>query len=143
MQIKIKRFDKSLPLPSYKTAGAAAFDLCSRIDVSIKPHQTFLIPLNVAIKLPDGHFALMSPRSSMPKLGIIQLNSVGIIDQDYCGNNDEYLLLAQNYTDQTVDIPKGTRLVNCTVLKTSQFEIIESEDLDSPDRGGFGTTGVK
>ena len=143
MQIKIKRFDKSLPLPAYKTAGAAAFDLCSRIDVTIEPHQTFLIPLNVAIKLPDGLLILMSPRSSMPKLGIIQLNSIGIMDQDYCGDNDEYLLLAQNYTDQVVNIPKGTRLVNCTVLKTSQFEILESENLDGPDRGGFGTTGVK
>jgi len=143
MVIKIKRFDKSLPLPAYKTTGAAAFDLYSRIDISIKPHQTTLIPLNVAIKLPKNYFILISPRSSMPKLGIIQLNSIGIMDQDYCGNNDEYLLFVQNYTDTTVNISKGTRLVNCTVLKTNQFKIIESNDLGSSNRGGFGTTGVK
>ena len=85
----------------------------------------------------------MTPRSSMPKLGIIQLNSVGIMDSDYCGNNDEYILFVQNYTDKIVTIEKGSRLVNCTILKTSQFKITESNNLGTSDRGGFGTTGVK
>ena len=58
MKIKIKRFDKSLPLPVHKTSGAVAVDLCSRIDVEIKPKEIIAIPMNVAIKIPDGYFVM-------------------------------------------------------------------------------------
>ncbi len=143
MQIKIKRFDKSLPLPAYKTAGAAAFDLCSRIDIIIPLHQVVLIPLNVAIEIPNGYHSILLSRSSTQKLGLTPANGIGLIDNDYCGDNDEWLFPVINFTDNDVKIEKGTRLAQVLIQKTEIFEIVEVEKLQNIDRGGFGTTGVK
>lgn len=143
MQIKIKRFDKSLPLPAYKTAGAAAFDLCARIDVIAPPHVVTMIPLNVAVEVPNGYHSIMMSRSSTQKLGLTPANGVGLIDQDYCGDNDELRFTAINFTDQDVKIEKGTRLVQLLIEKTEVVEIVEVDRLGNINRGGFGTTGVK
>lgn len=143
MKLKIKRFDKTLPLPVHKTAGAVAVDLYTRLDVEIKSKEIAYIPMNVAIKIPDGYFILQAPRSSTHKLGIISANSVGIIDRDYCGNDDEYLFPAYNFTDKTVSIEKGTRLSQLVLIKCENFEFDEVDDMSNPSRGGFGTTGTK
>jgi len=141
MQLKIKRFDKTLPLPTHKTAGAVAVDLCSRIDVEIKPKEIAYIPMNVAIKIPDGYFILLAPRSSTHKLGIQGINGVGIVDRDYCGNDDEYHFAVRNFTDSTVNIDKGARLCQLILIKCETFEFNEVDVMTSPSRGGFGTTG--
>ncbi|MFA5025549.1 MAG: dUTP diphosphatase [Candidatus Shapirobacteria bacterium] len=143
MQVKIKRFDKTLPLPAYKTAGAAAFDLCSRIDVTIPLHQVVLIPLNVAIEVPTGYHSILMSRSSTQKLGITPANGLGLIDQDYCGDNDELHFAVINHTNHEITIEKGTRLAQLFIEKTEIIELIEVDHLDSSDRGGFGTTGIK
>lgn len=142
MQIKIKRFDKSLPLPAYKTAGAAAFDLCSRIDITIPLHTSVLIPLNVAIEIPAGYHSLLLLRSFAQKMGIFQ-SAPGLIDNDYRGDNDEFRIPVINYTDKPIFIEKGTRLAQVLIEKTETIEIIEVDKLGNIDRGGFGTTGVK
>lgn len=143
MKLKIKRFDKTLPLPIHKTSGAVAVDLCSRLDVEIKPKEIAYIPMNVAIKIPDGYFIMQTPRSSTHKLGIISANSVGIIDRDYCGNDDEYLFPAYNFTDKMVSIEKGTRLSQLLLIKCANFEFNEVDEMENVSRGGFGSTGVK
>ena len=109
MNIKIKRFDKELPIPEYKSEGAVALDLYSRTDISIQPGEVVLIPLNIAVEIPKGYFILLVNRSSTYKLGITCVNGLGIGDYDYCGDNDEYKFPALNYTDQEVTIEKGTR----------------------------------
>ena len=108
MNIKIKRFDKALPLPEYKSEGAVALDLYSRESVKIQPGEVKLIPLNVAIEIPKGYFLLLVNRSSTHKLGITCVNGVGIGDYDFCGDNDEYMFPALNYTDKEVTIERGT-----------------------------------
>ena len=143
MKIKIKRFDKSLPLPIHKTPGAVAVDLYSRVEVEIKQKEIAYIPMNVAIKIPDGFFILQVPRSSTHKLGILAANSVGIIDRDYCGDSDEYLFLAYNFTENTVKIEKGTRLCQLILIKCENFDFEEVDKMSAPDRGGIGSTGVK
>ena len=65
IKIKIKRFDTSLPLPEYKSNGAAAMDLVARIDVTIDSHQVGMVPLNVALQLPADHWVMLSARSSL------------------------------------------------------------------------------
>lgn len=141
MKIQIKRFDKSLPLPTHKTTGAVAVDLCSRINITIEPKQIAYIPMNVAIKIPDDYFILQAPRSSTHKLGIIGINGIGIFDRDYCGDNDEYNFAAYNFTDNPILIEKGTRLTQLLLIKCETFEVEETASFSSPDRGGFGTTG--
>lgn len=143
MQVKIKRFDKSLPLPIHKTPGSVAVDLSARTDFTIEAHQYGYIPMNVAIQIPDDYFILMAPRSSTHKLGLIGLNGVGIIDRDYCGDNDEYHFAAYNFTDAVIHIEKGTRLTQLVLIKCENFEFEELNKMDDSSRGGFGTTGVK
>ena len=143
MKLKIKRFDKSLPLPVYKTAGAVAVDLCARTDFTIESHQIGYIPMNVAIEIPDGYFILQSARSSTHKLGLMAINGVAIFDRDYCGDNDEYHFAAYNFTDKPVTIEKGTRLCQILLIKCENFDFNEVDVMDNPSRGGFGTTGTK
>lgn len=143
MKIKIKRFDKDLPLPVHKTSGAVAVDLCSRLDFTIEPKAIAYIPMNVAIKIPDDYFILQAPRSSTHKLGLMGVNGVGIFDRDFCGDNDEYHFAAYNFTDTPVTIEKGTRLTQLILIKCENFDVEETDSMGSTDRGGFGTTGQK
>ena len=143
MQIKIKRFDKSLPLPEYKTKSAAAFDLYSRLNITISPNKVILIPLNIAVQLPKGYHSILLARSSMHKLGIIPANGIGLIDQDYCGDDDELCFPVINFTNQEIKIEKGTRLAQLLIEKTEVIELLEVDHLNNLNRGGFGTTGVK
>lgn len=143
MKLKIKRFDKTLPLPVHKTTGAVAVDLCSRLNFEIKPKEIVYVPMNVAIKIPDGYFILMTQRSSIHKMGIIGLNGVGIFDRDFCGDEDEYHFVAYNFTEKLVKIEKGTRLCQLLLIKCENFDFEEVDHLGPINRGGFGTTGVK
>lgn len=141
MDIKIKRFDKTLPLPEYKTSGAVAFDLYSRETVTIKPGEVVLIPLNIALEFPEGYAAILANRSSTYKLGITCVNGIGIGDIDFRGDNDEYMFPALNYTKEDVTIEKGTRCCQMLILPVQKASIKEVEHLENIDRGGFGTTG--
>ena len=142
-KIKIKRFDKDLPLPEYKTAGAAGFDLTAREDIIIKPHTIGYIPLNLAVETPKGHFLMIVPRSSTHKLGLMQINSVAIGDSDFRGDEDEYKMPAYNFTNELVSIEKGTRVAQGLFVKFIKANWQEVKSMKSKTRGGFGTTGEK
>jgi dUTP pyrophosphatase len=141
LTIKIKRFDKSLPLPEYKTNKAAALDLSARETVIILPKSVGYVPLNIAFKLPPNYFALMAARSSLHKKGVMMANGIGIGDEDYSGNNDEYRAVLFNFTDQEVVIEKGERIVQLLILNREKVTLEEVEMLDEKDRGGIGSTG--
>lgn len=143
MNIRIKRFDKELPIPEYKSEGAVALDLYSRTDIPIQPGEVALIPLNIAVEIPKGYFILLVNRSSTYKLGITCVNGLGIGDYDYCGDNDEYKFPALNYTNQEVTIEKGTRCCQMLILPIERADITEVDKLENSDRGGFGSTGNK
>jgi len=142
IKVKIKRINRTLPLPEYKTSGAACFDLYSRETITIKPGEIAYIPLNVAIEIPQGYFVLMTSRSSAHKLGIIMANGVGIGDADFIGDNDEYKYAALNFTKENVTIEKGSRIAQAMILPLEQIKIIDTVKLESKDRCGFGTTGI-
>ena len=143
MKVRIKRFDKDLPLPEYKTAGAAAFDLSSRISVTILPKGVVRIPLNIALEPPEGFMLMMAARSSLHKKGLMLANGVAIGDRDFCGNNDEYHAALYNFSDFPVSIERGERLVQGILKKYDKAEWNEVDELKNKDRGGFGTTGQK
>jgi dUTP pyrophosphatase len=143
MKLKIKRFDKSLPLPVHKTKGAVAVDLYSRLETTVEAHQISYIPMNVAIKIPDSYFIMMAPRSSTHKMGLTGINGVGIFDRDFCGDNDEYHFIVYNFTDKPVTIEKGTRLCQLLLIKCENFNFEEVDKLSAPTRGGIGSTGIK
>lgn len=139
----IKRFDKTLPLPEYKTRGAVAFDLSARETIKLKPGEIAYIPLNVAIRPPKGYFILQAPRSSTHKLGLMAVNSVGVIDHDYSGDEDEYKFAAYNFTKKAILIEKGTRIAQGILLKYEQAAFREVPKMNRKTRGGFGSTGHK
>lgn len=143
LKIKIKRFDKSLPLPKYQTAGAAALDLLAREGAEILAGQTKIVPVNIAIELPPHYFALVAARSSLHKKGLTLANGIGIGDSDYRGDHDEYHVALLNFSQQSVTVEKGERLAQLIILPRPEIEWIEVDSLENPSRGGFGTTGQK
>jgi len=142
-KLNIKLVDPSLPVPQYQTPGSVAFDVYSRIDIDIEPWKPTVIPLNLVVAVPQGHFLMLSARSSTAKkYGLIVANGVGIIDQDYCGDNDEIGLSVLNFTGTSVHISKGDRIGQATLVsisKADEFTVVPK--MDSKDRGGWGSTG--
>src|ERR1700722_12442611 len=110
MNIKIKRFDKELPLPKRQTEGAAAFDLTAREEIIIEPNKVGYVPLNVVIEAPADHFLLLAARSGTHKKGLMMANGMGIIDPDYCGDGDELKAAYFNFTSEPVIVEKGERI---------------------------------
>lgn len=141
MKVRIKRFDKSLPLPEYKTKGAACFDFTARITAKIPPKEIKYIPLNVAIEHPDSHMLIMAARSSLHKKGLMLANSVAIGDTDFSGNADEYHAAVYNFSDIPAQIGKGERICQGFFRKYERAEWEEVDDLGNASRGGFGSTG--
>jgi dUTP pyrophosphatase len=143
MKSRIKRFDKSLPLPEYKTSGAAGFDLCARTATTIPPHTIGYVPLNIALEPPEGYFVLLAARSSLHKRGLMCANGIGIIDRDYSGNDDEYQAVLYNYTDQLVTVEAGDRLMQGVFVPHIRGTWEEVDDMGNKSRGGFGSTGER
>lgn len=142
MKIQIKRIDKTLPLPEYHTTGSVAFDLYSRVDDEIKAGETKLLPANFIIKIPENYMLLVAARSSLAKRKSLKMaNGVGIIDQDYCGEEDEIHLLVHNYSNEDVRIERGERLAQAMFVRIDKAELEEVENMEENSRGGFGSTG--
>jgi dUTP pyrophosphatase len=143
MNIKIKRFDKELPLPKRQTEGAAAFDLTAREEVTIEGGKIGYVLLNVAIETPADHFLMVAARSSTHKKGLMMANGVGIVDPDYSGNEDELKAAFYNFTAAPVIVEKGERIAQGTFVKITYPEWNEVDEMPNKTRGGFGTTGNK
>lgn len=142
MDIKIKRITTAFPLPEYKTAGSVAFDLYSRIEAEIPAEGFLLVPTNLIIETPPGFALILAPRSSSAKKkGICMRNGIGVIDQDYAGNDDEIHLLLQNLTNETVSIEAGERLAQGMFVRIEQASWQEVDEMSETSRGGFGSTG--
>ena len=143
MKVKIKRIDKSLPLPTYQTAGSVGFDIYSREDMEIQPHEIALIPGNIIVETPQGFMLLVALRSSTPrKKGLIKPHGIGVIDNDYCGEGDEVKVQVYNNTDNVVKVDKGERVAQGIFVKVDKFEWEEMKTMGKT-RGGFGSTGTR
>lgn len=117
------------------------YDLRASVDVELKAGEFKLIPLGIAIELPKGYEAIMAPRSSTFKnFGIIQANSIGIIDESYCGDNDMWRFPAIALRDTT--IKKNERICQFRILAHQPENVITKvTHLTGKDRGGLGSTG--
>jgi dUTP pyrophosphatase len=141
--VRVKRFDKKIPLPEYKTQGAAAFDLCARTDMEIPPKEFKYVPLNVAVETPPGHFLLLAARSSTHKKGLWMANGIGIGDPDFSGDGDEYHAVYYNFSNKAVLIEKGERIAQGVIVKRQAVQWLEVDTMGNKTRGGWGTTGKK
>lgn len=142
MNIEIYRIDKDLPLPKYESDGAFAFDFIVRERREVHPMQIDLIPTNVIIKCPKNMALLVLPRSSLArKKGLLIPNSPGLIDADYCGQNDEIKIQVLNFTNEVVVIERGDRIAQGLFVKTENVQFHEVDSPGDVSRGGFGSTG--
>jgi dUTP pyrophosphatase len=141
--VSIRRLDPAVPLPEYQSSGAAGFDLAASRDVEVAPNAIALIPTGLVIRAPEGHFLGIFARSSTPlKRGLMVANGVGVVDEDYCGPNDEVKIQVLNFTGETVRVGKGDRLAQGVFIPVTRAAWRESEtDLRAGSRGGFGATG--
>ena len=116
-------------------------DLAVADDYLLKEGQHKLLSLGVSIELPKGYEAIVAPRSStFGKYGILQTNSIGIIDNSYCGIDDVWKMSV--YATRNTFIPAGTRVAQFRIQPVQEeVEIVEVDTLDGKSRGGFGSTG--
>ncbi len=141
MQIKIKYFTDQIDKLTKITQGDW-IDLRSAETVALQAGDFKLIPLGVAMQLPAGYEAHIAPRSSSFKnWGILQTNSIGIIDNSYCGDNDQWLMPV--YATRDTIINQNDRICQFRIVKNQEpIEFTAVEHLDNSDRGGYGSTGV-
>lgn len=117
-------------------------DLRAAEDITMKAGEYKMIPLGVAMQLPEGYEALVAPRSStFKKYGLLLANSIGIIDETYKGDNDEWNFLA--YAMRDTVIHKNERICQFRIIQHQPLiHLIEVETLGNPNRGGIGSTGT-
>lgn len=141
MQIKVKYLADITHLE--KISVGDLIDLRCAEDVELKQGEYKLIPLGLAMELPKGYEAHVYSRSSTPaKCGVMLANSVGIIDNSYCGDNDQWYAPVVAIRDTT--IPKDTRICQFRIVENQpEIEFVEVETLGNDDRGGIGSTGEK
>jgi len=129
-------------IPAYHSIGACAFDLSIIEDATIQPGEIVHLRTGLVVCVPENYVMIVAARSSLPrKYGLCVPQGVGIVDNDYCGPNDELLLQLLNFTDQPVEVKKGDRLVQAMFVPFVKAEFQEVEKLTNPNRGGFGSTG--
>ncbi len=133
--------DRIEPLAYIGEGKSDWIDLRAAQDVTMRAGEYRLIPLGVAMKLPKGYEAHIVPRSSTFKnFGILQTNHMGVVDESYCGDNDEWRFPA--YAVRDTQIRANDRICQFRIVKHQppiSFERVEA--LGGADRGGFGSTG--
>ena len=139
--VRVTRVDKSLPMPKYHTEGSVGFDFYCRESCEIPPKEFKLIPQNLIVETPKTHALLIFARSSLHKKGLLLLNGVGVVDQDFCGPENEIKAILYNYTDTIVKVEKGDRLVQGLFLDVLIPEFEDCPQIKEVSRGEIGSTG--
>ena len=142
-RIRVKYLNERVQKLSYVDGKSDWIDLRAAEDVVMKAGDFYLIPLGVAMELPKGYEAHVVPRSSTYKnFGIIQTNHMGVIDESYCGDHDQWYFPA--YALRDTEIKEGDRICQFRIME-HQPELLfeETESLGNKDRGGIGSTGRK
>lgn len=139
--IQIKYFTDAIDKLTYIDGKSDWIDLRAAADVTLKAGEFKLIPLGVAMELPAGYEAHVVPRSSTFKnFGIIQTNSMGVIDETYCGDNDQWFMPALAMRDTKIQV--NDRICQFRIMKHQPALVFDQkESLGNQDRGGHGSTG--
>ena len=140
LEIKVKYFTNIEPIKFIENKSDW-YDLRAAEDVEMKAGEYRLIKLGVGMQLPKGYEAHMAPRSGTFKnFGIIQANSVAVIDESYCGDNDQWMYPAIALRDTVIH--KNDRICQFRIMEHQPpVQFIKVNHLEGQDRGGFGTTG--
>ncbi len=140
-EIKVKYFVDGIDELCAVAGKSDWIDLHAAEEVTLKTGEFRLIPLGVAMALPEGYEAHIVPRSSTFKnYGILQANSMGVVDGSYRGDSDQWRMPV--YATRDVTIEKNARICQFRIVRNQpSLAFTRVEHLDGPDRGGFGSTG--
>lgn len=147
-QVKIKlldHFDKELPLPNYKTSGAAGADVCACLTnetLTIAPFERVLIPTGLSFEIEPGFEVQVRPRSGLSlSTNLMVINSPGTIDSDYRG---EVKVILGNIGPNSITIRHGDRIAQLVVAPVTRAKFLVIDELSKTIRGegGFGSTGI-
>ena len=140
-QIRIKYFTDAIERLTYIDGKSDWIDLRASEEVTLKAGEFCLIPLGVAMELPEGYEAHVVPRSSTFKnYGIIQTNSCGIIDGTYCGDDDMWRMPVYAVRDTVIHV--NDRICQFRIFENQpKITFDEVESLGNKNRGRFGSTG--
>ncbi len=143
MQVRIKRLDPGLPLPSYAHDGDAGMDLYSREDLTLAPGERALVGTGLALAIPNGYAGFVQPRSGLAiRHGLSLVNTPGLIDSHYRG---ELKVIAINLDSAApIDIHRGDKVAQLVIQRVERAQFVEVDALDDTVRGegGFGSTGT-
>ena len=143
VKILVKKFDKKIKLPTYKTSGSSGMDLSAYLkkNITIAPGKTVMIPTGISVSIPKNYEIQIRPRSGLAiKNGITVLNTPGTVDSDYRG---EIKIILINLGKKTFKIKSGDRvaqMVLCPVVR-GKFQEVENLPKTVRGKGGFGSTG--
>lgn len=139
--IKVKYFTGNIEKLAYIDGKSDWIDLRASEEVTLHAGDFAFIPLGVAMQIPDGFEAHLAPRSStFANWGILQVNSVGVIDGSYCGDNDMWKMPVYATRDTVIHI--NDRIAQFRIMKNQpKINFEQVEHLKGKDRGGFGSTG--
>ncbi len=143
VKILIKKFDKNIKLPTYKTSGSSGMDLVAYIKnkIIIDPGKTVMIPTGIAVAIPKNYEIQIRPRSGLAaKKGISVLNTPGTVDSDYRG---EIIIILINLSKKSFVVKSGDRVAQMILCPVAKGKLQEVKNLPKTVRGkgGFGSTG--
>ena len=143
VKILVKKFDKNIKLPTYKTSGSSGMDLVAYIKnkITINPGKTAMVPTGIAIAVPKNYEIQIRPRSGLAaKKSISVLNTPGTIDSDYRG---EIKIILINLSKKSFVIKSGDRVAQMILCPVVKGKLREVKKLPNTVRGkgGFGSTG--
>lgn len=140
--------DRSLPLPAYRTAGAAGADLCAHLPpgdrhkgLTLAPGEGAAVPTGLRLAIPEGWEGQVRARSGLARRGLLLPNAPGTIDADFRG---EVLVLLLNAGREAVTLRHGDRIAQLVLAPVARAAFALEEGLDETARGagGFGSTGL-
>ena len=143
VKLLIKKLQKNIVLPEYKTIGSSGMDLMANVEQTIKllPSEKKIISTGIMVAIPENYEIQIRPRSGLAaKRGISVLNTPGTIDSDYRG---EIKVILINLGKEIFEINKNDRIAQMIVCPVIKVELEEVENLPKTVRGvgGFGSTG--
>ena len=143
VKILVKKFDKNIKLPAYKTSGSSGMDLVAYIKkkITINPGKTAMISTGIAVAIPKKYEIQIRPRSGLAaKNGISVLNTPGTIDSDYRG---EIKIILINLSQKSFVVKSGDRIAQMILCPVAKGKLKEVKNLPKTVRGGggFGSTG--
>ena len=141
MEIKIKYHTDKIEKLRYIDGKSDWIDLRVAKDYDLKKGDFALIDLGISVKLPEGYEMITAPRSSTFKnYGLLQSNSIGVVDESYCGDDD--ILMMPVYATRDVHISVNDRICQSRIFKHQPaIEFVECDHPSDESRGGFGSTG--